>query len=243
MDPYLEAPDLWPDVHHRVISEIQASLSPALRPAYFARLELRVYISDQDDPGREVIIPDVRIEETNKNGGKRTRKSNGASLAIAEPIVIPHLIDDEIKEARLEIRRRDSGALVTIIEVMSPANKVRGARGRVSFMEKREETLASQVNWVEIDLLRAGMPSVTRPPLQPCDYRVLVYRAGQRGKYWPIDLRQPLPPIKGWRRTCASASCAGGATGSRRARRLSARPSPLTSAPHPERPGSPCPRR
>lgn len=91
MDPYLETPDLWPDVHHELISQIRSQLNPRLRPRYVARVELRVYVSG----------------------------------------------DDEVKEARIEIRSQESGALVTIIEVLSPANKVRGARGRSSFMAKR----------------------------------------------------------------------------------------------------------
>ena len=47
---------------------------------FVARVELRVYITDQDDPGMEVFVPDVRIENS-------------------------RMIDDEIKEARIEIRR------------------------------------------------------------------------------------------------------------------------------------------
>jgi len=134
MDPYLESPTLWPDVHHGLISHIQKSLNPALRPRDVARVELRVYISD--------------------------------------------LIDEEIEEARLEIRHLETGSLVTVIEVLSPTNKIRGARGRASFIDKRRETLASEVHWVEIDLLRIGVPSVTNPPLAPSDYRILVSRAG-----------------------------------------------------------------
>src|SRR5262249_53343532 len=57
MDPYLETPDLWPDVHHGLISQIQADLNATIRPAYVARVELRVYLSEEDDPGRETIIP------------------------------------------------------------------------------------------------------------------------------------------------------------------------------------------
>ena len=66
MDPYLESPVIWPDVHHELISEIRAALNPNLRPSYVARVELRVYISDDDDPGREVLVPDVRVEAAPK---------------------------------------------------------------------------------------------------------------------------------------------------------------------------------
>ena len=196
MDPYLESPAIWPDVHHRLISEIQSALNPSLRPHYVARVELRVYVTDQDDPGIEVIVPDVRIEEAAHAGAKKSKSTNGAAVAVMEPEIIPYLIDDEIKEARLEIRHRDSDALVAIIEVVSPTNKIHGSKGRESFMEKRRNTLEASVHWIEIDLLRAGIPSVTRPPLKPSDYRILMYRAKERrGRCWRFSVRQPLPTI------------------------------------------------
>lgn len=198
MDPYLESPVIWPDVHHELISGIRAALNPVLRPQYVARVELRVYISDDDDPGREVLVPDVRVDKT------AGRKANGqarasAGLAIAEPLIVPTLMDEEIEEAFLKIIEVESKELVTIIEVLRPSNKVRGSSGRKSFMQKRHEIMNSEVHWVEIDLLRAGVPSVTDPPLKPAsDYRVLVSRADYRTKtkYWPVGLRQPLPVIE-----------------------------------------------
>src|SRR5262249_47631148 len=71
------------------------------------------------------------------------------------------------------------------------------SEGRKSFMDKKREILRSGVHWVEIDLLRTGTPSVTRPPLLPSDYRVLISRADDRhhARFWPISLRQPLPVI------------------------------------------------
>jgi hypothetical protein len=38
MDPYLETADLWPDVHHELISQIRSAPNPALRPHYVARM-------------------------------------------------------------------------------------------------------------------------------------------------------------------------------------------------------------
>jgi hypothetical protein len=158
-------------------------------------VELRVYISDEDDPGREALVPDVRIEKPKQRSAHKLKATSAA--AITEPLIVPLLIDDEIEEAGLEIRHRESGALVTVIEVLSPTDKIRGSRGRASFMGKRREILDSDVHWVEIDLLRAGDPSVTRPPLVPSDYRILVSRAGQRtrARYWPVNVQQPLPVV------------------------------------------------
>jgi Protein of unknown function (DUF4058) len=171
MDPYLESPTIWPDVHNGLISEIRAILNAELRPRYVGRVERRVYLSADDDLGREAIVPECP----------------GATL-----------MDEEIAEAFLKIIEVESEELVTIIEVLSPTNKIRGSRGRASFMAKRHEIMNSEVHWVEIDLLRAGVPSVTEPPLRPSDYRILVSHADQRmrTRYWPVGVRQPLPVIR-----------------------------------------------
>src|SRR5271157_2509363 len=143
MDPYLESPVIWPDVHHELISAIRAALNPGLRPRYVARVELRVYISDDDDPGREALVPDVRVEATPQRKGAKELNGGGAALAITEPLIVPTLQDEEIKEAFLKITHVESDDLVAIIEVLSPTNKIRGARGRTSFMDKRQHVLNS----------------------------------------------------------------------------------------------------
>ena len=89
MDPYLETPDLWPDVHHGLISQIQATLNPAVRPKYVARVELRVYVSDEDDPGRDVLVPDVPIE---KPRGKRAEKLEGGGSSGEQAVVSPNRV-------------------------------------------------------------------------------------------------------------------------------------------------------
>jgi hypothetical protein len=196
MDPYLESPVLWPDVHHGLISQSQAELNSRLRPRYVARVELRVYISDEDDPGREALVPDLRVEmDPRRKGAKKPRAA--PALAVTEPLIVRTLMDEEVEEAFLKIIDVESENLVTVIEVLSPTSKIRGSRGRASFMAKRHEIMNTEVHWVEIDLLRAGVPSVTDPPLRPSDYRILISRSDQRTRtrYWPISVRQPLPVI------------------------------------------------
>jgi Protein of unknown function (DUF4058) len=41
MDPYLERPVLWPDVHNGLIAELRNTLAPQLRPRYYVALEER----------------------------------------------------------------------------------------------------------------------------------------------------------------------------------------------------------
>ncbi len=195
MDPYLEG-ELWPDVHHELISQIRGAVGPFLKPRYVARVELRVYINDDDDRDEDKYIPDIRVE-TSKTRRGRKKPTTGTALQVVEPEIMPLLLDDEIQEARLEIKHRESGALVAVIEILSPTNKRKGSSGRKSFMDKRREILASDAHWVEIDLLRAGMPSVNRPRMRECDYRIIVSRGDDRvrSRFWGVGLREPLPVI------------------------------------------------
>src|SRR5207245_4564392 len=60
MDPWLEHPDFWPDVHNTLIAVLRLRLGPILRPRYFVALEERVYLSE---PEELVFIgrPDVAV--------------------------------------------------------------------------------------------------------------------------------------------------------------------------------------
>ncbi len=41
MDPYIEAPDIWPDFHEAFAGEIRGELNLLLPQPYYARLEVR----------------------------------------------------------------------------------------------------------------------------------------------------------------------------------------------------------
>ena len=194
MDPYLEAPELWPDVHHELMSVMRRNLNNALRPRYVVRIEDRVYVSDESDPGRRVIVPDVRIA---KGLPTSTQSEDAASVATAEPIIVTTMVEEEIHESRLEIVDTRSSAVVTIIEVLSPANKVAGSRGRENYARKRRDVLTSATHLVEIDLLRAGERMTVEGGLPDSEYLVHVLRAQDRpqGMVWPIRLPQTLPAI------------------------------------------------
>ena len=44
MDPYLEAPTIWPNVHTSLLTIFQEQLHPLLAPQYLAELETQVVI-------------------------------------------------------------------------------------------------------------------------------------------------------------------------------------------------------
>jgi hypothetical protein len=194
MDPFLEDPALWPDVHHAFLSEMQYQLNAQLRPKYYARVELRVYVSDETDPGRSVMVPDVRLGQAQRNNATLPAQPQ---LTTPEPVEVVTLLEEEIEEAYLQVHETASHQLVTIIELLSPANKAAGSHGRESFIAKRKQVLRSPVSWVEIDLLRGGQAIATWDNLPACDYSVHVSkpRVRPKGNVWPLQLANPLPPI------------------------------------------------
>jgi hypothetical protein len=200
MDPYLEHPAGWMGFHNALVVEMMAALNQQLMPAYYADSEERVYISTEGDPGRKAIVPDIKVIRTGKKakpvGAAAARKSS-AGVAVCEPIDVTTLIDVEIHEPYLTVIHRESGRVVTVIEVVSPANKVAGATGRESYLGKRTAAQQAGINWVEIDLLRDGVPLFFRDVYPPSDYYVFMSKLTGRSRslLWPIRIQERLPEI------------------------------------------------
>lgn len=65
IDPYLEHPELWPELHHWLIIAIAQSLSPQIRPKYRVAVETRMYDNSEEAP-LLVGIPDVTIKQSSQ---------------------------------------------------------------------------------------------------------------------------------------------------------------------------------
>jgi hypothetical protein len=189
MDPYLEDPAEWPDVHSRLITAISEALAPRVAPDYVVRIEQRVYVVDVGDPGRQLFIPDVHLVRGSGSG-----RGAAAQSTISAPTLIEPLDDLEVRDRYVEILDARNRAVVATLEVLSPTNKVAGALGREAYLRKRRAVLTSPAHWIEIDLLRGG----ERPAevAGRSDYYALL-RRGAGGPYevWFWDLRDPLPTI------------------------------------------------
>ena len=83
---------------------------------------------------------------------------------------------DEIQETYLEPRDVSTDRVVTVIEILSPTNKLPG-EGRRQYEQKRMNLLATYTHLVEIDLLRAGQPLPMRGLQGQSAYRILISRA------------------------------------------------------------------
>jgi hypothetical protein len=193
MDPWLETPDLWPGVHATLIPLFRELLAPVLRPKYTVDVERRVYILDEDDPARLQIVPDLALLERDA----RARAPLAGAAPGAGTLLRMVLDTVEVRETRLLVRATEDKELVTVIELLSPANKTRGSRGLAEYREKRREVLRSKVNLVEIDLLRAGVRIPGLDALPRADYFAHVSRVEQRprGEVFAWSLRDPAPTL------------------------------------------------
>lgn len=195
MDPYLEAH--WGDVHRRLIGYACDAMQECLPRDLLARMEERIYVETPEE--RATRFPDIRIVET------RPPFAEGG-VAIAEPVAVaePYLLDMEAqsrKQGYIEIREPESERVVTVIEVLSPANK-RSGDGRKQYLRKQRELERGGVSFVEIDLLRAGKWTVwSKEHLIPIEkrlpYRINVWRSWRpnRIEFYHAPLRQRLPVI------------------------------------------------
>ncbi len=196
MDPWLEDPPLWPDVHESLIVYLRAQLQPALRGRYVAAIEQRLYV---EGPDRHVA-PDIWVREKQP----RSDASGRATIAaeVDEPLVA-EVEPIEVHESYIEILDLHGGQkVVAVIEVVSPANKYAGP-GRRSYLKKQREVRGSAAHLIEIDLLRGGrhvlaLPEPVARRRAAYDYLVSVNRAdGKRGRFqfYPRRLRNRLPRI------------------------------------------------
>ncbi len=193
MNPYLEHPSVWHDFHGVLVTEMRLELAGQLGSRYQVRMDEHVYIHELDASARRLIgRPDVLISE---RPGTPLPTGTTAVLAVAPAAGELPIGVDVLQERYIEIRDKQQGRLVTVIELLSPTNKQPGS-DREQYLAKRRQYLLSDVNLVEIDLLRGG----TRMPvsnLATCAYCVVVSPGDERPNagLWPIGLRDPLPTI------------------------------------------------
>jgi len=189
MDPYLEHPALWPDVHNRLIAALADDLSERVAPRYYVGLERRTYLLKADDL---VFIgrPDIAVASATDASGLAPHLV-ATSVTVLE-VDVP--MQDEVSENFLEIHEVKTGKLVTVLELLSPVNKLH-RQGREEYERKRGNIFRSWTSFVEIDLLRAGEPMPVLGVQVQSDYRILV----SRGTHCPhasliaFSLRQPIP--------------------------------------------------
>jgi hypothetical protein len=204
MDPYLESPAWFPDLHAGLIFLMKETLQQSLPAPYYAQSGQRVWLEYTN----RYAEPDVEVVRS--AGASRKRNRGTAVLAEARgpaPLVvtIETVEHGPFKENYLEIRARKGKEIrvVASIEVLSPSNKRVGHPSREKYLEKQQETLSSQTHLIEIDVLRGGTHTAAVPrdlvaaQAGHFDYLVSVHRFDRPKDFlvYPFTLANRLPAI------------------------------------------------
>lgn len=191
MDPYLERPSLWPNVHTSLIIAIRDDLVPRLPEQYYISVEERTYQVGPEDLAL-AQRPDVAlVRPTRPQEPLTPTPSNGVSVLTVE---LP--MPDTLREIYLEIREVATDYVVTVFEILSPTNKQPGPHRR-DYEHKRLTLLGTLTHLVEVDLLRAGPPMPMFGSSQT-DYRILISRAERRpsAELLVFNVQQPIPSFR-----------------------------------------------
>jgi len=193
MNPYLERPALWHEIHLALIIQLQFHLAPLVAPRYRVIVERRMYLTLME-PGELVGTPDL--------GAIPTRPEEPLLPATAVATQAPPLIaelpqPEERRQRYLEIREVGTDRLITVVEILSPDNK-RGGEGREQYERKRLQVLSTLTHLVQIDLLRAGdsMPMRILGDGHPgTSYRIVISRAEgrPRAQVYLFGIHDPIP--------------------------------------------------
>jgi hypothetical protein len=213
MDPYLEAVEIWPDLHDALAGEIRNELNQALPSPYYARLEMRPEVGIVEEEGiQQRIVPDIVVvrhpHPPQKPDGGGTAVLARTRREVSKWIEF-EIRTDPIRHHFVEIRDSSRGhKLITLIEILSPSNK-RAGPDREAYESKQRQVLESDASLIELDLLRGGRRILPAPDLEarvrsldpPPAYLVLVNRAWRRARGlaayqgFPVGLREWLPCI------------------------------------------------
>ena len=189
MDPYLERPDLWPNVHSSLMVALRDDLAPRLRPRYYVSVEERTYLV-QPNEASFGARPDIAVVSESQVAYEVT------AVAEAPPRVATVLLPmpDVVRERYLEIRAVENDRVVTVVEILSPTNKQPG-KGRRLYERKRLALMATRTHLVEIDLLRGGEPLPVVGAGQRSHYRLLISREEKRpfAELISFSVRQAIP--------------------------------------------------
>jgi hypothetical protein len=192
MNPYLEQDDAWGDFHGRFLIACAEAIGAQLVPNYIVKIEEYVFVHDLAEGTRRLLgRADLSVGVAGPDGGR----ASAAAGVIEAPAQVELPEVGEERQHFIEVRDRRSRDLVAVVELLSPADKLRGP-DREQYLAKRAKTLNGPAHLVEIDLLRLGppMPAEDRPA---CDYSAMVSRVEERPRagFWPVRLRDRLPVI------------------------------------------------
>lgn len=199
MNPYLEDPVEWEGYHNSLVTYLATALNATLPSGYIARVEVRCYKEQPTNRTR----PDVAVRPQTPRPSSTGRVAVAAPqvASAVDPALIFQISSLEVREAYVNIVDTRNREIITAIELLSPTNKTTQNTGYALYRRKQEQTLVSETNLLEIDLLRRGLHTlaVQESLLSTYDYHyaVCLHRGYHPGRFevWLMTLRDRLPRI------------------------------------------------
>lgn len=129
----------------------------------------------------------------------RYRARVGGRAYVVELPLFTSVLREHHSEEYIEIRDRVDGRLVTLIDVVSPANRTTQT-GRQAYLATRAEGESMRAALVEIDLVTQGTPTLefARDGLPEYDHAATVTRPVAPGRYeiYTAGVQKRLPKFK-----------------------------------------------
>jgi hypothetical protein len=205
VDPFLEGQGVWHDFHVSFNVCLREKLMQLLPDNYIARIEEHVYFDDDSGTAISRTVPDVEVEQIAVTQHPMVGVGKGV-VATLEPVVVPNRFFDPTKVRYIEVRTREEGHVVTVIETLSPTNK--SGSGRSEYLAKRLALMYEDLNLVELDLLLRGRRIEMGGPIPAGDFYAMISRGDRRPNCeiyaWgltdslpriPIPLKSPDPDV------------------------------------------------
>lgn len=191
MDPFIESSDRWSSFHIGMVVAISGQLNARLPERFVGSASEYILVQEPARPNRRRDRqPDVYVSKRERQIGSAERAAVAtASATMMLPAVEPR------RRRYVEVVDRDLRQVVTVIELLSPANKKAGD-DRDAYLRKRKEYRAGGLSLVEVDLLRGGrrLPLGTPHP-EVRDYYIMVCCSWEHGRadLWTFGMRDPFP--------------------------------------------------
>ena len=113
MNPYLENPTIWANLHSRLIVAIANLPGPKIRPKYRVVVEEAVYKRDESDQSVLIGVPDVSVRQSSRSNSESSGLIAEGNVAIAAPkpveVTVPMPVVGYEMESHYRVLVSDSG--------------------------------------------------------------------------------------------------------------------------------------
>jgi hypothetical protein len=187
VDPFAEDDHTFAQIHGMMIGEMIRQLSePLTALGYYISREPSLQIAD-------LRKPDVVVETSQPL--KRAGMTYGSLLREMEmPSVMLVELDETTLDAIL-IRQLDTHQVVTVMELVSPGNKISTPRIERYQEQRRELFLAQGIRVVEIDLTRSLRRLYEHPMTASAPYHTVVMIPDEGDYVGQQAFLEPLQPV------------------------------------------------